>query len=298
MLIMTHHLAVRNAEMMKVYQPTLALQITGQDMLLIKLGSIIWIMYQVPVPCFITMRSRLIDSSFHSLQQIPSHIIYCTKIIPESFRETWWILTQEPLCMESPTSSSTQNSYIMNCYQNHRLDTNQTSISRIVQLLSSIRRSLIFPPSHNWDDFFDFSRMRIPNDIKNLKMAVNANANTNAIGSITINTWYVWYWRTRTNMLHRYLGNYIRIWLCLVIMASVFYRDMKYILSLVLLGGIWGFIDSCGCSCSGVCMCVSPSSLFATKKHIRSGVGSPVDAKKVNADCTLNESLLLCAISH
>lgn len=82
-------------------------------------------------------------------------------------------------------------------------------------------------------------------------------------------------------MLHRYLGNYIRIWLCLVIMASVFYRDMKYILSLVLLGGIWGFIDSCGCSCSGVCMCVSPSSLFATKKHIRSGVGSPVDAKKM-----------------
>lgn len=186
----------------------------------------------------------------------------------------------------------------MNCYQNHRLDTNQTSISRIVQLLSSIRRSLIFPPSHNWDDFFDFSRMRIPNDIKNLKMAVNANANANAIGSMTINTWYVWYWRTRTNMLHRYLGNYIRIWLCLVMMASVFYRDMKYILSLVLLGGIWGFIDSCGCSCSGVCMCVSPSSLFVTKNHIRSGVGSPVDAKKVNADCTLNEFLLLCAISH
>lgn len=41
MLIMTHHLAVRNAEMMKVYKPTLALQIAGQEIVLIKLGSII-----------------------------------------------------------------------------------------------------------------------------------------------------------------------------------------------------------------------------------------------------------------
>lgn len=83
----------------------------------------------------------------------------------------------------------------------------------ITNLLASIDLSR----HQNWDDFFDFSRMKIPED------AWTASV------------------RSHRNIHYRYPANYIQIWLFVMTVVGIFY-DYRYLLSLAMLGLTWAFM--------------------------------------------------------
>jgi hypothetical protein len=82
-------------------------------------------------------------------------------------------------------------------------------------LLSSIDISL---PHQNWDDFFDFSRMKIPED-----------------------AWTV-YCRSHRNLFHRYKNNYIQIWRCMMTITGILTYDPWCLFFMCLIVGTTLFI--------------------------------------------------------
>lgn len=82
------------------------------------------------------------------------------------------------------------------------------------KLLSSIDLSRC----QHWDDFFDFSRMRIPHDV------------------------YTAFVRCNLNMRYRYAGNYIQLLGCLMTMIGVILLRFKFFISTIMVGLVWALL--------------------------------------------------------
>jgi len=73
------------------------------------------------------------------------------------------------------------------------------------------------PPHKNWDDFLDFSRMSMPEDI------------------------WTFSCRLDRNIYHRFTGNYMIIWFVVMITTGLLY-DHWHLLSVSILCTIWSLI--------------------------------------------------------